>query len=296
MLARDGPALAAAVRLRRAVFVDEQGIDPAVEADGQDPDADHAVVLDGVGEALATARLLDRGRTAVLGRVAVRRDARGRGLGTAVTRRLEHRAAERGLPAVEVHAQAAVEGFYRRQGYLAHGEPYFEAGLEHVSMRKELLPGLRPVRDEDGPALVHLIGSVWAEYPGMVLDVDREEPWLRAPASARAAAGAALWVVADVRACIGLRPLRPGAVELTTLYVAATRRRQGWGARLVWWVERAARERGAGRVELWSDRRFADAHRLYERLGYRATGGTRELHDLSGTVERPFAKDLPPPA
>lgn len=95
---------------------------------------------------------------------------------------------------------------------------------------------------------------------------------------------------------MGLRPLRPGAVELTTLYVAAAARRQGWGARLVWWVERAARERGAGRVELWSDRRFADAHRLYERLGYRATGGTRELHDLSATVERAFAKDLPPPA
>jgi hypothetical protein len=45
-------------------------------------------------------------------------------------------------------------------------------------------------------------------------------------------------------------------------------------------------------MELWSDTRFLDAHRLYERLGYRRTGRTRELHDLSDTVEYEFDKPL----
>ena len=42
---------------------------------------------------------------------------------------------------------------------------------------------LRAIEDRDGPDLVRLLGGVFAEYPGCVLDVDAEEPWLRAPAS-----------------------------------------------------------------------------------------------------------------
>jgi putative acetyltransferase len=50
-------------------------------------------------------------------------------------------------------------------------------------------------------------------------------------------------------------------------------------------VEEAARAAGASVVELWSDTRFADAHRLYERLGYRRGKHTRQLHDPSDTTE-----------
>lgn len=41
--------------------------------------------------------------------------------------------------------------------------------------------------------------------------------------------------------------------------------------------------------------RFTDAHRLYERLGYVRSPGTRELHDLSRSVEYHFAKALSVP-
>jgi len=57
-------------------------------------------------------------------------------------------------------------------------------------------------------------------------------------------------------------------------------------------VEREARRRDAGVVELWSDTRFTDAHRLYERLGYQHTGKTPDLHDLSNTTELRFTKEL----
>ncbi|MGZ4618494.1 MAG: hypothetical protein ACXV3F_07160 [Frankiaceae bacterium] len=46
------------------------------------------------------------------------------------------------------------------------------------------------------------------------------------------------------------------------------------------------------RVELWSDTRFANAHRLYERLGYVRTGRRRELHDLSRSTESEFVTTL----
>ena len=63
------------------------------------------------------------------------------------------------------------------------------------------------------------------------------------------------------------------------------------------WVDACSRRvwiglasRGRGRVELWSDTRFEDAHRLYERLGYVKTD-TRELDDVNDTVEFKYERD-----
>ena len=76
------------------------------------------------------------------------------------------------------------------------------------------------------------------------------------------------------------------------LYVHRRWRKRGLGARLVALVEAEASARGAREVFLWSDTRFEDAHRLYERLGYTRAAETRELHDLSNTVEYQFRKAL----
>jgi putative acetyltransferase len=57
-------------------------------------------------------------------------------------------------------------------------------------------------------------------------------------------------------------------------------------------VERAAREQGAGYVDLWSDVKFETAHRFYERRGYSRDGRTRELDDESDTVEYHFRREL----
>ena len=73
---------------------------------------------------------------------------------------------------------------------------------------------------------------------------------------------------------------------MKSLYVAASCRRQGWGSRLVHFVERRVGGRAA--LKAWSDSRFLDSHQMYERLGYRPSGVTRELHDKSETVELQF--------
>jgi len=154
---------------------------------------------------------------------------------------------------------------------------------------------VRLVRDDDSAALIELIGGCWAEYPGCVLDVDGEEPWLRAPAAAYAADGGTCWVVeedGEVVACVGIKPRPDGTAELKSLYVAQRARRRGLGARLTGLVEEVAARLGMHGMVLWSDTRFGDAHRLYERLGYARTGRTRDLQDLSGTTEYEFAKPL----
>jgi GNAT superfamily N-acetyltransferase len=153
----------------------------------------------------------------------------------------------------------------------------------------------RDVRDEDSAALIALIAECWAAYDGVVLDVDGEEPWLRRPAAAYEEWGGAMWVresePGDVIACIGWKP-HDDAVELKSLYVHPSARRRGLGAQLIDLVEAVAAERGATTVRLWSDTRFVDAHRLYERRGYDRTGRTRELNDLSATTEYEFRKRL----
>lgn len=268
-----------------------------LERDGADAQAVHAVAR-AAGRIVATGRLLTRDaageRVGVIGRMAVLPAQRGAGLGAAVLSVLEERAVELSLPAIELHAQTSAAGFYTRAGYARMGGTYLEAGLEHVTMRKQL-PVIRDVRDEDSAALIALIGGCWSEYPGVLLDVDGEEPWLRAPASAYAGWSGRAWVIeldGEVVACCGVKPAEPGAVELKSMYVARQARRNGLARRLEALVIAEARARGVRRVELWSDSRFTDAHATYARLGYTRLPASRELHDLSQTVEFAFAKQL----
>lgn len=156
-------------------------------------------------------------------------------------------------------------------------------------------PTIRDGCDADSWDLIGLIAACWAEYPGCVLDVHGEEPWLLAPATALTATGGRLWVAESagrVVGCIALRPtVDSETLELKSLYVARTARRAGLASRLVALVEQEAAGLGARQVALWSDTRFLDAHALYRRLGYRE-GGTRSLADLSRSVESYFCKLL----
>jgi putative acetyltransferase len=95
-----------------------------------------------------------------------------------------------------------------------------------------------------------------------------------------------------VCACVAVDVPKPGTGELHRLYVRPDRRGRGLGATLVRVAEEHARGAGASRMIFWSDTRFTGAHRLYERLGYRRAGATRNLGDISNSVEYPFEKDL----
>jgi predicted GNAT family N-acyltransferase len=129
--AQDMPAVFA---LRHEVFVIGQAVPEELEHDEMDEVSDHAVAIVD-GQVVGTGRLLPDG---TIGRMAVASAVRGQGIGAAVLGVLEQRARERGLLAVELHAQVHALGFYDRYGYVPCTEVYLEAGIEHRSMRKVL--------------------------------------------------------------------------------------------------------------------------------------------------------------
>ena len=128
--------------LRTRVFVDEQGVPAEIEQDAADETAVHAISRDDTGAIVATGRLLVGDGRATIGRMAADPAVRGRGHGAAVLAELHRQAVLRGVTEVELHAQVGARRFYERAGYEAVGEVYQEAGIDHVTMRREL-PGAR---------------------------------------------------------------------------------------------------------------------------------------------------------
>jgi predicted GNAT family N-acyltransferase len=136
--------------LRYEVFVIGQDVPANLERDELDETAEHAVArLD--GRVVGTGRLIDGrtdeegrlepgtpGQVGTIGRMAVDEQARGTGTGRALLDLLVARAAEKGLPLVELHAQVHARGFYERAGFTPFGEVYLEAGIEHLGMRRAL--------------------------------------------------------------------------------------------------------------------------------------------------------------
>lgn len=155
---------------------------------------------------------------------------------------------------------------------------------------------VRHARDADAQDLFGLLALCFSEYPGCYVDPHDDLRDLLAPAHAFAGEGAAFWVREDERgrvaACVAVDFPEPGQAELHRLYVRPDRRRRGWGEAMVRLAEAHARGHGATRLVFWSDTRFAGAHRLYERLGYRRLAGCRNLADISGSVEYRFEKGL----
>src|SRR5690348_11650557 len=112
---------------------------------------------------------------------------------------------------------------------------------------------IRDGRDEDAEGLIALIGGVFAEYPGCVLDVDGELPELRSIASTFRRWGGRFWTVergGRVIGCVGMTPsAEGGGVELRKLYVEKSERRSGLGSALCDLVEGEARALGAPFVD-----------------------------------------------
>lgn len=136
----------AVLALRIAVFVDEQGCPADEEPDSLDPGARHLMAVES-GVVLGCARLLDKGAgKSKIGRVAVRIDQRGRGIGARIMRFAVAELLDQGQKEISLEAQVPVIPFYERLGFVADGPTYLDAGIphRHMTLRTEGIDGARP--------------------------------------------------------------------------------------------------------------------------------------------------------
>ncbi len=126
-----------AYSLRARVFIDEQGVPEDMERDADDETALHAIE-DENGVVIGTGRMVIEGTRGRIGRMAVEKELRGRGIGSNIMRAFEQKARELHLTELYLHAQTHAQKFYADLGYVPRGEIFEEAGIEHIEMFKSL--------------------------------------------------------------------------------------------------------------------------------------------------------------
>ncbi|OMF76066.1 GNAT family N-acetyltransferase [Paenibacillus glucanolyticus] len=131
-----------ALDIRKDVFVLEQKVPIDLEIDDYDnleSDAHH-VLIKSEGQFAATGRITYYNKdSAKMQRIAVRKPFRSKGIGRVLMMALETQARELKLQFSILDAQVQAEPFYRKLGYeTISDEPFDDAGIPHVRMKKEL--------------------------------------------------------------------------------------------------------------------------------------------------------------
>jgi predicted GNAT family N-acyltransferase len=123
-------------KLRHTVFVNEQGVPPELERDEFDKSAYHAAVIQN-GEVIAAGRLVIKGVSGKIGRMAVKKEWRGKGIGSLILQKLLQIGKEKKITCFYLHAQLQAVPFYRKHGFAPVGEIFEEAGILHQEMTLE---------------------------------------------------------------------------------------------------------------------------------------------------------------
>jgi putative acetyltransferase len=172
---------------------------------------------------------------------------------------------------------------------------------------------VRPATDSDAEGVIALYAACWGEHAGMILDTVGEMAHLNHVASHYARVDGFAWLAergaigraereaigraergASIAGSVAWRPVADDRAELQMLYVMPDARRNGLASHLVVMVEKHVSDLGFGMLELWSDIRFTDAHRLYRGLGWEQLNETRHVDDLSDSTEFHFLRPLRP--
>jgi predicted GNAT family N-acyltransferase len=117
--------------IRKSVFIDEQHVPKELEWDGRDTKCTQFLASIN-STPVATARLTPEGQ---IGRMAVLKDFRGKGFGSQLLAAVIAQAKLTGFKQVFLHAQVNVIGFYEQHGFIAEGDVFIDAGIEHRTMR-----------------------------------------------------------------------------------------------------------------------------------------------------------------
>ncbi|OEG00049.1 hypothetical protein BHF71_06720 [Vulcanibacillus modesticaldus] len=125
--------------VRRIVFIQEQHVPEKIEMDKYDDHSTHFIVYhDEKPIATARIRIYNNENTVKIERVAVLKEFRGKGIGKKLMLFAEQEAKKMGFTTFLLNSQRHAEIFYKKLGYITISEPFKEAGIEHVTMKKKI--------------------------------------------------------------------------------------------------------------------------------------------------------------
>ncbi|WDZ51800.1 GNAT family N-acetyltransferase [Acinetobacter vivianii] len=121
--------------IRTLVFMTEQNISEQDEWDDQDEISQHFVVYH-QDQAIATARLL---QDHSVGRVAVKKEYRGQGIGLLIMLDIIVFAQQQCRPFLQLSSQVHAISFYEKLGFIVKGSEYNECGIPHIEMMRPIM-------------------------------------------------------------------------------------------------------------------------------------------------------------
>ncbi|WP_208324385.1 GNAT family N-acetyltransferase [Orenia marismortui] len=124
--------------LRKEVFVKEQGVPNEIEVDKFDYEAKHLIAKSS-GNVIGTCRLLTEDKVGKIGRMAVKSDFRGKGVGSLILDKLVEFSKSQNLEELLLHAQIHAVKFYKKSGFeICSDKIIEEAGIKHLKMNMRL--------------------------------------------------------------------------------------------------------------------------------------------------------------
>jgi len=117
--------------IRLKVFVEEQQVPIDLEWEGNDDDYHYVLALDNTNQAIATGRI---GADGHIGRMAVLKPWRNKGVGRAMLKALIEYAQQQSISRVFLNAQNSAIAFYEKQGFIIISDEFMDAGIPHKTM------------------------------------------------------------------------------------------------------------------------------------------------------------------
>ncbi|WP_297990278.1 GNAT family N-acetyltransferase [Anoxybacillus sp.] len=125
-----------ALLVRRAVFIDEQGVSEEEEIDAFERESVHFVLYDD-DKPIAAGRFRTIDGVGKIERICVLPSYRGRGIGKQMMEAIEQYAKQH-VTKVKLNAQTHAEPFYKQLGYETVSDVFLDAGIPHVTMVKTI--------------------------------------------------------------------------------------------------------------------------------------------------------------
>lgn len=154
---------------------------------------------------------------------------------------------------------------------------------------------LRPAEKSDISVMSDIISTVFDEYGWTFVEIDELPDFVFYEKHYSDPERAFLYALTDESGqVVGSIAIKNGGrgPYLSRVYLKAEYRGLGLGKWMTSCVLEMAKSSGFNSIHLWTDTRFLDAHRMYERLGFRMTGDLRSLHDVNRSFEFKMETEL----